>query len=195
MRKYIDIINATLNESTSAQRHAETGEQLQPRFLRINNVMNRVADGDVSTEESTTRLLQNLNYLCDAIREFGSRHGGEVQRRIDDAIIHLHAFLPRDGDIEGAMSNPQTLRNIRDGMRFLRTQLRADGFIIESVEHDPYEGGKENPKVQELIKKYGATGAAAFVNAYRKGELHKTAFFKNTPEAQAEKDSQIGKER
>lgn len=130
MRKFIDIIS----EATSTlDRHPETGFKTDQRHLRIYRQMMKLVSFQPTDENSATTLLQEIEYLKDAIKEFGTRQGPEMQEKMHLVLNHLMMFLPRDGDIEGVLADPQgVMQEISDGMKFLHAQLPREGVIVES---------------------------------------------------------------
>jgi hypothetical protein len=122
MRKFMNIINEGLQ-----------APQPQHKYLRIYRAMHEIIGLDISTPDGVTRMFEKLHYLCDAVTEFAQRQGGETQRKVLDAALHFKSFLPRDGDIEGALRNKDTMAEIREGFMFLINELRVNGVLVEQA--------------------------------------------------------------
>lgn len=143
MRKLIDLITeASIDEDyqTARQRAGFAPAPSKMMHLRIYRQMQKLANSNPTTEEAATTLLQDIEYLKDAMKEFGARQGGEVEQTMTDVLNHLMMFLPKDGDIEGVLHSPhETMREIIDGMKFLHKQLAHEGILVESFYEKRHE--------------------------------------------------------
>lgn len=130
MRNFINIVN----NSVESAKTLNEGVEAPNKFIRLQSVIDRIALADPSTEDGATTLLQRLNYLCDAVTEFCDRGGdSESCQAIRKAVGEAKTMFPKDGDIEGVMSNPHTKRNIADGIALIRSALKSYGVMVEAA--------------------------------------------------------------
>jgi hypothetical protein len=154
MRKYINAL--TEGQTPASVEIEEDAPKSSDKFMRVKRVMDAIQSEDPSTEDGVARLMEKINYLCDAMLEWAERRTRKGDHAtalmVKKAVADARAMFPRDGDVERTMANPNIKRNCRDAVIGLRSAMSNAGIVVEGEERlDELFGFSKKDKAEKYI--------------------------------------------
>jgi hypothetical protein len=137
MRKLIDLI-------TEASEHTPPPSK-GPQRIRVSRALEAINSADFKTEAGANQVLKALSHLCDSILAWVENRG-EVALAARKAVGEAKTMFPRDS--QHLISNPSSVRNIRDGLALIRKSLKKYDVVLETQQRDPIDWYERRDELQ-----------------------------------------------